>query len=186
MHVELDHAQVTVCVHDVAAAARLLGPRGPAPLMAWSERLVASLDREVGERHPAGMRQVERLEPLAGRRRDPTSGSRPGRTGPLNLSTSSPRRRNGRLTEEAKLIDDARIDLYWLPLGAGDSSHCVRGDMWNSNSLITWRFARSGHDAADLHAPAGGRAHPGGARSWSRRCARKSDPTMERRCHTTV
>jgi hypothetical protein len=24
--------------------------------------------------------------------------------------------------------DDASIDLYWLPLGAGDASHCVRGN----------------------------------------------------------
>ena len=36
------------------------------------------------------------------------------------------------------------------------------GDMWNSNSLISWLLARSGHDLTTLSPPAGGRA-PG----WS-------------------
>jgi hypothetical protein len=36
------------------------------------------------------------------------------------------------------------------------------GEMWNSNSLISWLLARSGHDVAGLSAPAHGRA-PGWA-----------------------
>ncbi|HEX6235234.1 MAG TPA: hypothetical protein VFZ63_19050 [Jiangellaceae bacterium] len=36
------------------------------------------------------------------------------------------------------------------------------GDMWNSNSLVAWLLARSGHDMADVMPPARGRA-PG----WS-------------------
>jgi hypothetical protein len=36
------------------------------------------------------------------------------------------------------------------------------GEMWNSNSLISWLLARSGHATSTLHPPAGGRA-PG----WS-------------------
>jgi hypothetical protein len=36
------------------------------------------------------------------------------------------------------------------------------GDMWNSNSLISWLLALSGHDMRDVNPPAGGRA-PG----WS-------------------
>jgi hypothetical protein len=36
------------------------------------------------------------------------------------------------------------------------------GDMWNSNSLISWLLARSGHDLTTVSPPAGGRA-PG----WS-------------------
>ena len=36
------------------------------------------------------------------------------------------------------------------------------GDMWNSNSLVAWLLARSGHDLASLAPPAGGRA-PGWA-----------------------
>ncbi|MGH3742049.1 MAG: hypothetical protein ACRDT1_12030 [Micromonosporaceae bacterium] len=36
------------------------------------------------------------------------------------------------------------------------------GEMWNSNSLISWLLARSGHDTGVLRPPTGGRA-PG----WS-------------------
>ncbi|MFC7493608.1 MULTISPECIES: hypothetical protein [unclassified Nocardioides] len=32
------------------------------------------------------------------------------------------------------------------------------GDMWNSNSLIAWLLARSGHDTDPIHPPAHGRA----------------------------
>ncbi|MBB3043793.1 hypothetical protein [Nocardioides soli] len=31
------------------------------------------------------------------------------------------------------------------------------GDMWNSNSLVSWLLVRSGHDVASLHLPAHGR-----------------------------
>ena len=36
------------------------------------------------------------------------------------------------------------------------------GEMWNSNSLVAWLLARSGHDLSTIHPPQGGRA-PG----WS-------------------
>ena len=32
------------------------------------------------------------------------------------------------------------------------------GDMWNSNSLVSWLLARTGHDMAAIRPPAGGRA----------------------------
>jgi hypothetical protein len=32
------------------------------------------------------------------------------------------------------------------------------GEMWNSNSVVSWALARSGHDTAALRPPAGGRA----------------------------
>jgi hypothetical protein len=32
------------------------------------------------------------------------------------------------------------------------------GEMWNSNSLVAWLLAGSGHDVDDLAPPAGGRA----------------------------
>jgi hypothetical protein len=32
------------------------------------------------------------------------------------------------------------------------------GEMWNSNSLVSWLLATSGHDILDLHPPVGGRA----------------------------
>ena len=37
------------------------------------------------------------------------------------------------------------------------------GEMWNSNSLISWLIARSGLDVEAMHAPAGGRAPGWGA-----------------------
>jgi hypothetical protein len=32
------------------------------------------------------------------------------------------------------------------------------GDMWNSNSVVAWALARTGHDMGAIRAPAGGRA----------------------------
>jgi len=32
------------------------------------------------------------------------------------------------------------------------------GDMWNSNSLVSWALARSGHDMRTIQPPRGGRA----------------------------
>lgn len=32
------------------------------------------------------------------------------------------------------------------------------GDMWNSNSLVSWLLASSGHDVDEIHPPLGGRA----------------------------
>ena len=53
------------------------------------------------------------------------------------------------------------------------------GDMWNSNSLVSWLLARSGHDLTTVTPPAGGRA-PG----WSaglvvaaREASAKDEPT---------
>jgi hypothetical protein len=37
-----------------------------------------------------------------------------------------------------------------------DESHA--GEMWNSNSLISWLIARSGLDVESVRPPAGGRA----------------------------
>ena len=44
--------------------------------------------------------------------------------------------------------DRARIDLYWLPLGAGDASHCVR---WNGRifEALVARYER--REARDLY-----------------------------------
>jgi hypothetical protein len=32
------------------------------------------------------------------------------------------------------------------------------GDMWNSNSLVSWTLARTGHDMRAVRPPGGGRA----------------------------
>jgi hypothetical protein len=63
-----------------------------------------------------------------------------------------------------RLTDDeacARRLLDWVPrvptlIWGRDELHT--GDMWNSNSVISWLLVRSGLDTAPMHPPAGGRA----------------------------
>jgi hypothetical protein len=43
-----------------------------------------------------------------------------------------------------------------IPVWGRDELHT--GDMWNSNSLISWLLVRAGVDTQDLHPPPGGRA----------------------------
>ncbi len=81
-----------------------------------------------------------------------------GRIPDVAEALESPRR----LSSDAEL---ARAVLGLTPLfptytwGADEQR---TGDMWNSNSLVSWVLARSGHDLSDVHPPAGTRA-PG----WS-------------------
>jgi hypothetical protein len=65
---------------------------------------------------------------------------------PLELSRDGARAR--RLLELVPLVPA----LTW----GRDELHT--GDMWNSNSLISWLLANSGHDTGTIHAPAHGRA----------------------------
>ena len=53
-----------------------------------------------------------------------------------------------------------------FPTGTWGRDECKTGDMWNSNSLIAWLLARSGHETDLIDAPAGGRA-PGWAAGLS-------------------
>lgn len=53
-----------------------------------------------------------------------------------------------------------------FPTGTWGRDEYSTGDMWNSNSLIAWLLARSGHDTDLIDAPAGGRA-PGWAAGLS-------------------
>ncbi|MFL6136426.1 MAG: hypothetical protein ACJ74O_01320 [Frankiaceae bacterium] len=57
--------------------------------------------------------------------------------------------------------DRARRVLELVPLFTtatwGRDEQCT-GDMWNSNSLVSWCLARTGHDVALIAPPLGGRA----------------------------
>jgi hypothetical protein len=79
--------------------------------------------------------------------------------------------RGGRIPDLAEAVDspvgvdtDAERSRRLLDLVAQapplvwgrDELHA--NDMWNSNSLISWLLARSGHDTTTLHPPSGGRA----------------------------
>src|ERR671923_2808472 len=68
-----------------------------------------------------------------------------------------------------RLMDDAALALRILelvpdvptPVWGRDELHA--GEMWNSNSLISWLIARSGLDVEAVHPPVGGRAPGWGA-----------------------
>lgn len=63
--------------------------------------------------------------------------------------------------------DEARAELLLtlapaFPTATWGRDELGAGDMWNSNSLVAWLLARSGHDLSTIRPPRGGRA-PG----WS-------------------
>jgi hypothetical protein len=69
-------------------------------------------------------------------------------------AVESPRR----LTEDPRLAH-----LIWqlvpeVPAPVWGRDELGAGEMWNSNSLISWLIARSGLDAASIRPPSGGRA----------------------------
>ena len=45
-----------------------------------------------------------------------------------------------------------------VPTGVWGRDELLAGEMWNSNSLISWLLARGGLDTESVHPPAGGRA----------------------------
>ena len=50
--------------------------------------------------------------------------------------------------QEAAKKHHACVDLYWLPLGAGDASHCVR---WNGRIFETLAARRERREVCDLY-----------------------------------
>jgi hypothetical protein len=46
----------------------------------------------------------------------------------------------------------------YVPTAVWGRDEFGAGEMWNSNSIISWLIARSGLDPASIHPPAGGRA----------------------------
>jgi len=83
-----------------------------------------------------------------------------------------------------RVSEDERQALRVLELAADvppyiwgrDPSHL--GDMWNSNSVISWLLTRAGISMASIHPPANGRA-PG----WSTGVAVANQMELERRSH---
>jgi hypothetical protein len=45
-----------------------------------------------------------------------------------------------------------------VPTATWGRDECGAGDMWNSNAVVAWLLARSGHDMSGITPPAGGRA----------------------------
>jgi hypothetical protein len=67
-----------------------------------------------------------------------------------------------RLSDDVAGVDHLMSLVPAFPTATWGRDELGTGDMWNSNSLISWLLARSGHDVAGLGPPRGGRA-PG----WS-------------------
>lgn len=72
----------------------------------------------------------------------------------LAAAVESPRRVSESAEQARALLEDVpRVPaLTW----GRDEMHA--GDMWNSNSVVAWLLARSGHPMGDIRPPGGGRA----------------------------
>jgi len=117
----------------------------------WAER---GSDRGVVCEGPVGLRMLGRSRYFRYEVRRWRNGVIPD----LAEAVASPRR----LSVDA---DRARLVLELLaefPAVTWGRDELQAGEMWNSNSLISWLLARSGHDTDTVRPPAGGRA-PG----WS-------------------
>lgn len=111
-------------------------------------------DRGVVCRGPVGSRALGRFDAFRYEVRCWPGGSIPD----VGEAVSSPVRvSQGRGSARAVLDAVRRVPaLVW----GRDELGC--GDMWNSNSLIAWALACTGHDTSGLRPPGGGRA-PGWA-----------------------
>ena len=76
----------------------------------------------------------------------------------VNEAVESPQR----LTDDPDVAQRVLDLVPYVPTLVWGRDELDAGEMWNSNSIISWLIASSGLDAESIHAPAGGRA-PG----WS-------------------
>lgn len=72
----------------------------------------------------------------------------------LDEAVDSPQRLSGDPARAKELLAAAAD----FPSATWGRDELGAGEMWNSNSLVAWLLARSGHDVASLVPPAGGRA----------------------------
>jgi hypothetical protein len=117
----------------------------------WSE---TAAERGVVLEGPVGARRLGRFRAF----RYEVRCWRDGRIPDVGEAVDSPQRADGDPRRVANVLDIVRQTppLIWGrdELGAGD--------MWNSNSLVSWLLARAGYDLTSIEPPPGGRA-PGWA-----------------------
>jgi len=63
-----------------------------------------------------------------------------------------------RLTEDPRVSQRVHDAVPHVPTAVWGRDELGAGEMWNSNSIISWLIARSGIDAEAVQCPAGGRA----------------------------
>jgi hypothetical protein len=111
-------------------------------------------DRGVVGEGPVGDRRLGRFRPFRYEIRRWRDGEIPDR----GEAVDSPRRVSAH-RDLAQRVLDLVPDFPTATWGRDEQR---AGEMWNSNSLVAWLLARSGHDATAIRPPARGRA-PG----WS-------------------
>jgi hypothetical protein len=72
----------------------------------------------------------------------------------VNEAVESPQR----LTDDPALAQRVLDLVPHVPTAVWGRDELAAGEMWNSNSIISWLIARSGLDAESIRPPAGGRA----------------------------
>jgi hypothetical protein len=63
-----------------------------------------------------------------------------------------------RTTHDARRVQQVLTTVRAAPPLTWGRDQLGAGEMWNSNSLVAWLLARSGHDMADIRPPHAGRA----------------------------
>jgi hypothetical protein len=92
-----------------------------------------------------------------------------------------------RLTDDPRVSQRVHDAVPHVPTAVWGRDELGAGEMWNSNSIISWLIARSGIDADAVQCPAGGRAPGWGAglvvarRQESMRVGASSDRRAGRR-----
>ena len=72
----------------------------------------------------------------------------------INEAVESPRRLSNDLDDARRLLETTPQ----IPMLVWGRDELGAGEMWNSNSMISWLIARAGLDASAIKPPAGGRA----------------------------
>ena len=106
--------------------------------------------RGVVAEGPVGMRWAGRFRPF----RYEIRRWRDGRIPDIRAAIASP----VRLTDDLDLAHHVLDLLPSIPTPVWGRDEFGTGEMWNSNSVVSWVLARSGVDITTVHPPAGGRA----------------------------
>jgi len=136
---DLYHSALVVRLNGVTYAVEM----GPA----WN---VPERDRGVLTRGPVGSRWLGRFRLFQYEMRCWPGGRIPD----LDEAVDGPRR----TTEDAATVELLLEVLAAVPPLTWGRDELGAGEMWNSNSAVSWALARSGHDMGAIAPPTGGRA----------------------------
>jgi hypothetical protein len=114
---------------------------------AWG---AAATDRGVVGEGPVGLRVLGRSRLFRYEVRRWRDGTIPD----VDEAVGGPRRMSSDPEVAARILLLASA----FPRATWGRDELAAGEMWNSNSLVSWLLARSGHDLDDVHPPPGGRA----------------------------